>query len=173
MDLFDALKKVIDDLKAEYALARADGNVDMKELGQMVIHTAYAVATIIAGGAVESEAVKVAAEKLYDELLAPILLRQIDSAVGNIKGFKGFFIRIAKTIGVPLIKGALRAKWISFVAGLIEGALPDAQDNLAQGALSKAEAVHQLGAIRSRSEFRSRRERRRANRGTRPTGTAG
>lgn len=163
MDLYAQLKKVIDDLKSEYGLAKSDGKVDMRELAQLCIHAAFAVSAIIAQGAVEATAIQKAADQLYTELLEPVLRNQLVNVTASLTGWKRWLADFLVDKAIPFALAAGKSKWMSFVSGLIEASLP----------LAEAQAFHDSqGAVTtpSREQLETRREQRRQARQARRAG---
>lgn len=119
MDVFDTLRGNLEALIAKWREANSDGKLEAKEVGALVILAGQSVAWTIGVGKADGLAIQTAAERLFDEVLAPFVLEGVDKVRPKSpwwKNWAGIIALGAMRRNVP----EARAYYVQFISGALQ-----------------------------------------------------
>lgn len=143
MDLFDTLRSNLDELVKKWREVNADGKLEAKEVGALVILAGQSVAWTIGVGRADGLAIQTAAERLFDEILAPFVVDGVDKVRPKSPWWKnllGIFAVRAVRQNIP--EG--REYYVKFISGALQAmGLVIVTERLN----AQADVEHRVGAI--------------------------
>lgn len=117
--LYDEIRLRIDAVVQEWVAASDDGTLTAREVGMIVVHAAQALFWATQSAMNDPDALKLAATRLYDEVLVRVLEGKITEGFGSWP----WFLRPLKFVApwvLEMLAARMRTKWIELIEGVLQ-----------------------------------------------------